>query len=155
MHPFGWKPRAKQQFSAGQAILRSSTTIVAKSQHFQPNRARVAGQHRLLSGGLRGGGLYGLPRAEKTTPWHEEKAILGKTDLEQSERERILYRLAEICTSMMRDNKGRVRDVARPLGGILVTPPVDPDYIRRYLGELKGFPKIRTDHNRVRGGAGD
>ena len=21
-------------------------------------------------------------------------------------------------------------------------PPVDPDYIRRYFGELKGFPKI-------------
>ena len=23
-----------------------------------------------------------------------------------------------------------------------MTPPVDPDYIRLYLGELKGFPKI-------------
>ena len=43
---------------------------------------------------------------------------------------------------MMRDNRGRVGDVARSLGGILVTPPVDPDYIRRYFGELKGFPKI-------------
>ena len=44
--------------------------------------------------------------------------------LEQPERERILYRLAEICTSMMRDNRGRVGDAARSLGGILVTPPV-------------------------------
>ena len=43
---------------------------------------------------------------------------------------------------MMRDNRGRVGDVARSLGGILVTPPVDPDYIRRYFGEFKGFPKI-------------
>ena len=43
---------------------------------------------------------------------------------------------------MMRDNRGRVGDVARSLGGILVTPPVDPDYIRRYFGELKRFPKI-------------
>ena len=42
---------------------------------------------------------------------------------------------------MMRDNRGRVGDVARSLGGILVTPPVDPDYIRRYFGELKGIPK--------------
>ena len=42
---------------------------------------------------------------------------------------------------MMRDNRGRVGGVARSLGGILVTPPVDPDYIRRYFGELKGFPK--------------
>ena len=44
--------------------------------------------------------------------------------------------------SMMRDNRGRVGDVARSLGGILVTLPVDPDYIRRYVGELKGFPKL-------------
>ena len=58
------------------------------------------------------------------------------------ERGRILCRLAEICTSMMRGNRGRVGDVARPLGVILVTLPVDPDYIRRYFGELKGFPKI-------------
>ena len=57
---------------------------------------------------------------------------------------------------MMRDNRGRVGDVARSLGGILVTPPVDPDYIRPYVGELKGVSKNRrTDHNRVRGGAGD
>ena len=42
----------------------------------------------------------------------------------------------------MRDNRGRVGDEARCLGGILVTPPVDPDYIRRYFGESKGFPKI-------------
>ena len=72
--------------------------------------------------------------------WHEGKSALGKTDLEQPERERILYRLAEICTSMMRDNRGRVGEVARSLGGILVTPPVDPDYIRRYVGEFKGLP---------------
>ena len=34
-----------------------------------------------LSGRIRGGGLYGLPGAEKTAPWHKEKATLGKTDL--------------------------------------------------------------------------
>ena len=43
---------------------------------------------------------------------------------------------------MMRDYRGRVGDVARSLGEILVTPPVDPDYIRRYFGELKEFQKI-------------
>ena len=32
--------------------------------------------------------------------------------------------------------------MARSLSGILVTPPADPDYIRRCFGELKGFPKI-------------
>ena len=86
--------------------------------------------------------MYGLLGVEKTALWHKEKVTLGKTDLEQSEGKCILYRLAEISTSMMRDNRGRVGDVARSLGGILVTPPVDPDYIRRYFGELKGFPKI-------------
>ena len=70
----------------------------------------------------------------------KEKATLGKTYLEQPERER--NRLAEISTSMMRDNRSRVGDVTRSLGGILVTPPVAPDYTRRYFGELKGFPKI-------------
>ena len=79
---------------------------------------------------------------KKTALWHKRKATLGKTDLEQPERERILCRLAEISISMMCDNRGRVGDVARSLGGILGTPPVDPDYIRRYFGELKVFPKI-------------
>ena len=46
MHPLDWKPRATQQSSAGQAILRSSRTIVAKRQPFKPNRARLAGQHK-------------------------------------------------------------------------------------------------------------
>ena len=76
-----------------------------------------------------------------TALWHKEKSAIRKTDLEQPERERILYRLAEICTSMMRDNGGRVGDVARSRGGILVTPPVDPDYIRRCFGELKELQK--------------
>ena len=43
---------------------------------------------------------------------------------------------------MMRDNRGRVGDVAKSLSGILVTPPVDPGCTRRYFGELKGFPEI-------------
>ena len=72
----------------------------------------------------------------------KEKTTLGKKNLEQPDREHILYRLAEISTSMMRDNRGRVGDEARFLGGILVTPPIDPDYIRRYLEEMKGFSKI-------------
>ena len=42
--------------------------------------------------------------------------------------------------------------MARSLGGILVTPPVDPDYIRRYFGELKGFPKIDERITIVSGG---
>ena len=154
MHLFSWKPRAKQQFSAGRAILRSSRTVAGQFQlrsgmHPFGWKPRVK-QHfsaggsaqEVLNGGLRGGRLYGLPGAEITGLWHKEKATLGKTDLEQPERERILYRLVEICTTMMRDNRGRVGDVARSLSGVLVTLPIDPDYIRRYFGESKRFPKI-------------
>ena len=40
---------------------------------------------------------------------------------------------------MMHDNRGRVGDVARSLGGILVTPPVDPENITIASG---GVPVI-------------
>ena len=117
--------------------------ISSQNTTFQTEPREIGGSAQgLLSGGLRGGGLYGLPGAEKTALWYKEKTTLGKTDLEQPEREHILYRLAEISTSMMLDNRGGVGDVARSLGGIPVTPLVDPDYIRTYVGELKGFPKI-------------
>ena len=53
---------------------------------------------------------------------------------------------------MMRDSRGRIGDMARSLGGILVTPPVDPDYIRRYFGELRGFQKIDKVIKIVSGG---
>ena len=105
---------------------------------FQTEPREIGGSaQELLNSGLCGGGLCGLPGAEKTALRYKEKAVLGKTDIEQPERERILHRLAEICTSMMRDSRGRLGDVSRSLGGILVTPPEDPDYIRRYFGELK------------------
>ena len=53
---------------------------------------------------------------------------------------------------MMRDNRGRVGGVARSLGGILKTPQVDPDYIRRYFGELKEFLKVDEQITIVSGG---
>lgn len=42
----------------------------------------------------------------------------------------------------MRESGGRVGEVARALGGIVVTPPVNPTDIRQYFGDIKGFPKI-------------
>ena len=84
---------------------------------FQTEPREIGGSaKRLLSGGFRGGGLHGPPGVGKIALWHKGKATLGKTYLEQPEKERILYRLAEISTSMMRDNRGRVGDVARSLG---------------------------------------
>ena len=114
----------------------------SKTTTFQTEPREIGGSAQgLLNGGLRGGGLYGLPGAGKTALRHKENATPGKTDIEQPEGERTLYRLAEICTNVMRDKRGRVGDVSRSLGGILVTSPEDPDYIRRYFGEVKLFPK--------------
>ena len=93
---------------------------------------------RPRSGGVRGP----QSQSEKIASWHAEKATLGTPDQKPSERESILYRLADTCTSLMHDNGGRIGDVARSLGGFLVTPPVDPQHIRRYFGDLKGFPQI-------------
>ena len=93
---------------------------------------------RPRSGGVRGP----QSQSEKIASWHAEKATLGTPDQKPSERESILYRLADTCTSLMHDNGGRIGVVARSLGGFLVTPPVDPQHIRRYFGELKGFPQI-------------
>ena len=102
MHPFGCKPRAKQQFSAGSGSSqqKNSSRAVSNQMGHAPVRLEAQGQtavqcrpgdssqqhnnssqnttfqtepreiggsaQGLLSGGLRGGGLYGLPGAEKT-----------------------------------------------------------------------------------------
>ena len=88
------------------------------------------------------GGARGSQEVDPIASWHAEKATLGEKELTQPEVQARLYRLAETCTNMMRTNQGRVGDVARSLGGFLVKPPVDPVDIKRYFGELKGFPKI-------------
>ena len=63
--------------------------------------------------------------------WHAEKQKLQKYDLDAQDREDVLYKLAHICTTMMRDNRGVVGDVARAVGGSLVAPPIDPTHIQR------------------------
>ena len=90
----------------GQTAVQSRPSDSSQQQNnssqkttFQTEPREIGGSAQgLLSGGLRGGGLYGLPGAEKTALWHKGKATLGKTYLEQPDRERILYRLAEVST---------------------------------------------------------
>ena len=62
--------------------------------------------------------------------------------LDAQEREHVLYKLAYICTTMMRDNRGVVEDVARAVGGSLVAPLMDPTQIQRYFGDLKSFGAV-------------
>ena len=71
--------------------------------------------------------------------WYSEKEKLGKDDLDAREREDVLYTLANICTIMMRDNRGVVGDVERAIGGPPVAPTIDPIHIQRYFGDLKGL----------------
>ena len=54
----------------------------------------------------------------------------------------VLYRLAVICTTLTRQYRGAVGDVARILGGSLVARPVDALNTQRYFNYLKGFSAI-------------
>ena len=72
----------------------------------------------------------------------KQKTKLGNDDIDAPEKEEVLYTLANICTTMMRDTRRVVEDVARGTGGSLVTPPMDPVHIQRYLGYLKGFGTV-------------
>ena len=81
-------------------------------------------------------------QSELVASWHHERETLGNPQLTQPQTERTLYRMAHLCTKMMTNNQGVVGDVARSLGGSLVTPPVDPSDIKSHFGDRKGFPQI-------------
>ena len=66
----------------------------------------------------------------------------GKNDFDDREREVLLYTIANICTTMMRDKRGVVADVPRAIGGSLVAPTIDPVHTQRYFGDLKGFGAV-------------
>ena len=85
--------------------------------------------------------------------WHAEKEKLGKNDLDAQEREELLYTLTNNCTTMMRDKRGVVGDVARTIGVSLVAPPIDPAHIQQYFGYLKGFGAVDELVMIVTGGA--
>ena len=84
--------------------------------------------------------------------WHPLKELLRKEYLEAQEREHLLYKLAHICTTMIRDNRRVVRGVARALEGSLVAAPTDPTHIQRYFGDLKGCRAVDELVSIVTGG---
>ena len=73
---------------------------------------------------------------------HAQKAKPGKTNIDTRGKQVLLYKLADICTTLTRQYNGVVGDVARALGGSLVAPPVEAAQIQRYFGDLKGFGAI-------------
>ena len=64
---------------------------------------------------------------------------MEKHDLDPQERRYVIFTAAHICTTMMRDNRGVVGDVARVVGGSMVAQPIDPTDIQRYFGDVKGL----------------
>ena len=74
--------------------------------------------------------------------WQSENEKPGKDDFDVREREHGYYTLANICTTMTREKRGIVDDVARAIGRSLVAPPIDPTHIQRYFGDLKRFGAV-------------
>ena len=68
--------------------------------------------------------------------WHAEKEQSERNYLDAREREELLYTLANICTEVMRDKRGVVRNVARAIGRSLVAPPIDSVPVQGYFGEF-------------------
>ena len=102
---------------------------------FRSTRERASSQH-----------VHGRSRKRSDSlvqQWHAEKEKLGKNDLDAREREELLYTLAHICTTVMRDKRGVVGDVARAIGGSLVAPPIDPVHIQRF-GAVDELVRIVT-----------
>ena len=108
-----------------------------------PRRGSGSARVRLPDGGWRGR----PPNARIVQQWHAEKANLKKDNLDVQTREDILYRLADICTALMRQAAVRrhpsiVGAVARLVGGGLVAPTTDPGQIQKYFGQIKGFKDV-------------
>ena len=77
--------------------------------------------------------------------WYSSGTFI-KIDLDKKasthKEEKLLYKLANTCTAMIREKQGVVGDVARLIGGSLVAPPIDPVHIQRYFGGLKGLGAV-------------
>ncbi|CAB1106825.1 unnamed protein product [Ectocarpus sp. CCAP 1310/34] len=50
--------------------------------------------------------------------------------------------MADIGSDLVKLHDGRLGDVARGIGGTLVSPPLDVSDVKQYFGEEKGFPGI-------------
>ena len=106
----------------------------------------VSVDSRESSGSARSRLPYGVSLSRNRTErmvqkWYEKKQNPQKHYLDAQEREDV-YKLARICTTMMRDNRGVGGEVSRAGGGALVTPTIDPTHIQRYFGDVKGFGAV-------------
>lgn len=71
------------------------------------------------------------------------------------EKNKIIKSLAVTCATLARMNKGRNGDVARGIGGTLVSPPLNVSDVTRYFGDVKYFPHLDKLLRIVRHGVHD
>ena len=50
--------------------------------------------------------------------------------------------MAGTCTQLARLNGGRIGDIARRIGGTLVSPPLNVRDVKRHFGDVKRFPQV-------------
>ena len=88
--------------------------------------------------------------------WPVQKDRLGHEGPRLTRKEELPYKLANTCTVIIREKEGVVGDVARLIGGSLVSPAIDPVHIQRYFRYLKSlWGRGRASHDCHRRDAGE
>ena len=77
-----------------------------------------------------------------TCKWSEKKNSMSDRDFGIEDKKRIIGDLANTCTELVRLHGGKLGDVAKGIGGTLVSPPLDVRGVEQYFGNLKRFPAI-------------
>ena len=67
---------------------------------------------------------------------------MNNRDFGIEEKKRIMSELANTCTQVVRLHGGKLGDVAKGIGGTLVSPPLDVRGVERCFGSIKRFPAI-------------
>ena len=70
------------------------------------------------------------------------QSIDGKQSTQSHYQEAIIRGMAETCTELLPVTRRRVGNVAVGVGGTLLSPPLSVDQVKRYIGDVKGFPEI-------------
>jgi len=73
--------------------------------------------------------------------WETVKNELYTTSLAKKQKY-LINQLATIGTELLKTNNGSIGDVAKGIGGTLVSPPLNVSDVKHYFGVVKKFPMI-------------
>lgn len=76
------------------------------------------------------------------TRLEEQKSRLSEGTATLVDKQRIIHEMADTGSAMLTLHEGRLGDVARGIGGTLVSPPLELSDVKKYFGDRKGFPEI-------------